>query len=413
MSERLFIGLALCVPIVVNALLRQPLFRPAGLIAAMWAAALLGQELLVPDFVFAHEAGWTILLVVGCFIAGDFWVMYQVRRYGPIALGSGVVPVRRMKIATIACGAFAVVGASWQFALYARHIGGVGELLSAGGAVRALWAEHEISIPFAARVLASFGHAGVVLALTAWSRIGRRWWMALPFLGVIIFSVSLMGRAGLLMMAVGCFLITYYRDVTDDSRDADRRLFRRLLPACAIVAVIFGAGELIRAADDVEVGIEARTFASYAFGGPAALSAWLRPARLGSELAWGAQSFDSIAGILGVKEQVTGIYDDYAQLSVRRDDLGNVYTVVRPLLEDFGLLGACVFMLALGAMAGLVFERMRAGSLAARALMLSLGLYIVFTVITPLSVFNSWILSAITPPLVLARQNVNQLAPEL
>jgi len=401
-SERLLVGLALCVPIALNRLWRRPLFRPAGLMAAVWAALLLGQEIFVPDFVFSEEAAWTILLVVSCFIAGDFWAAYMVRRYDLTAPSVRPTSEPTMKAATLVCGALALAGAVWQFAAYASHVGGIGELFTAGGAVRTLWAEREISIPIYGRVMATFGHAGVVLALTAWSKIGRRWWMALPLVAVIVFSVSIMGRIGILMLAVDVFLITYYRDVAKDARTADRRLFLRFLPALFVVAAIFAGGEVLRASSDLEANVVSRTFASYAFSGPSGLTEWLKSSRIGVEPAWGAQSFDSVAAMIGAKQQLVGVYDDFAQLSVRYDDMGNIYTAVRPLVEDFGLLGACVFMAVFGVAAGFVFERTRAGSLPARALSCALGLYIVFTVITPMTVFSSWILSATIPPLVLA-----------
>jgi oligosaccharide repeat unit polymerase len=307
-----------------------------------------------------------------------------------------------MKAATMACGVLALAGALWQFAAYAAHVGGVAELFTAGGAIRALWTEREITIPFYVRVMATFGHAGVVLALTAWSTIGRRWWMALPLLAVVVFSVSIMGRLGILMLAVDVFLITYYRDVAQDARSADKRLFLRFLPALCAVVAIFSGGEILRSSSDLEANVVTRTFASYAFSGPSGLTEWLKSSRVDSEPAWGAQSFDSVAAMIGAKEQLVGVYDDYAQLSVRHDDMGNIYTVVRPLVEDFGLAGACVFMVLFGLATGFVFERTQTGSLPARALSCALGLYTAFTVIAPLTVFSSWILSAIIPTVVLA-----------
>jgi oligosaccharide repeat unit polymerase len=361
---------------------------------------------LAPDFFFTLHAGSIILAVIGSFAVGDYLLLTVAHRFRQVSVNDHPAytpPLGRIRLATISLGLLSTIGSCWNLLAYARHFGGFSELLSAGNAVRVAFGEHMIAVPFAARAMATTGHAGVVLAAVAWSQFGFRVWMLFPFAAILIFAVSLMGRVGLMMVAVAIFMVAYARDVAlaPEGLKADLRFFRRLIPVAGALLLTFAIGEVLRAIDGTDLLGGARTLCVYAFGGPSALSRWLESSHVGASLALGAQSFDSVASMLGIKEQLVGVYDDYAALSVRKPELGNIYTIVRPLLEDFGLPGACCFMLCLGAVCGLVFERTRQGRLSARALACALGVYVVFSIITPPTVFTSWLLSLALPPLIL------------
>jgi oligosaccharide repeat unit polymerase len=386
------------VPLIANALLRQPVFRPGGLMAAVWSAALLGQEVFAPDFVFSTVASWTILVVIACFVIGDYIIV-------AITPAHSMQHVHRptnenlIRTITIGCGVVSVIGSAWSLVSYVHYFGGITEFATAGNAIRVVFAEREVQLPFIARSMATFGHPGVVLSLVGWSYFGWRWWMSLPFFAVAMFATSQMGRAGVIIVALEGLLAIYYRDIAQ-GKGADSRFVLRILPAAGSVLLLFIGGEIFRASAAVDLPI-ARTFYAYAFSGPSGLTAWLDSAQVGVQPALGRQSFDSLAALLGAKTQLVGVYDDFAQLSVRHADIGNIYTVIRPLVEDFGTVGAAAMMLVLGLIAGVAFEYTRCRSLPARAVAITLGVYIVFSVITPLSVFNSWLLSVALPPAVL------------
>ena len=89
-------------------------------------------------------------------------------------------------------------------------------------------------------------------------------------------------------------------------------------------------------------------FVSYAVGHMHNIDMWYTSYQP-TDLTWGSRTFLGISNILGIEERVQGIYPEF--LNVGKNGffgISNTYTIFRPLVEDFGEVGAMVAMFIMG-----------------------------------------------------------------
>ena len=89
-------------------------------------------------------------------------------------------------------------------------------------------------------------------------------------------------------------------------------------------------------------------FVSYAVGHMHNIDMWYTSYQP-TDLTWGSRTFLGISNILGIEERVQGIYPEF--LNVGKNGffgISNTYTLFRPLVEDFGEVGAMVAMFIMG-----------------------------------------------------------------
>lgn len=89
-------------------------------------------------------------------------------------------------------------------------------------------------------------------------------------------------------------------------------------------------------------------FVTYALGHMHCVDMWYTSYTPG-ELAWGSKTFMGISNLLGLEERVQGIYPEY--LNIGKNGfygISNIYTIFRPLVEDFGEAGTMLVMFMMG-----------------------------------------------------------------
>jgi len=97
-----------------------------------------------------------------------------------------------------------------------------------------------------------------------------------------------------------------------------------------------------------------------AFGGPINLSIWLRETRgVVASPALGAYTFSGVYDILGLHTRVLGLFDDFHTLQSGYST--NIYTIFRPLIEDFTLPGALLLSSLFGFLAQRSYDGVRRG----------------------------------------------------
>ncbi len=193
--------------------------------------------------------------------------------------------------------------------------------------------------------------------------------------GLIAASVVL-GMMGSRMGALygGAFWVAAYLAVASATAPSLRQLERSALAgglASAGLGVL-GISILVMvvryAANFDAVGWRVVLADAFGFGG--AFGIWLDDRGLvASELAAGARSLTRLVGVLGIREApLPTIAVDFTS--------SNIYTVLRDVIEDFGTVGSLVVLGLVGWVGRRAFERARAGSLPAIALLLGV---VVFT----------------------------------
>ena len=141
-------------------------------------------------------------------------------------------------------------------------------------------------------------------------------------------------------------------------------------------------------------------FSIYTFGGVAGFSSYLSDIHsFSSELTYGRYTFSSLYNILGIVKAEPGIYDQYLNISPKKT--ANIYSIFRPLLEDFGYFGMIIWAFFLGFISNFVFYKAINGSMIAISLAISIYIYLMFSFIAPLTQFNSFLLSCFLGPIII------------
>ena len=97
-------------------------------------------------------------------------------------------------------------------------------------------------------------------------------------------------------------------------------------------------------------------FVSYAVGHMHNIDMWYTSYQP-TDLTWGSRTFLGISNILGIEERVQGIYPEF--LNVGKNGffgISNTYTIFRPLVEDFGEVGAMVAMFIMGVIGNMALK---------------------------------------------------------
>lgn len=101
-------------------------------------------------------------------------------------------------------------------------------------------------------------------------------------------------------------------------------------------------------------------FVSYAVGHMHNIDMWYTSYQP-TDLTWGSRTFLGISNILGIEERVQGIYPEF--LNVGKNGffgISNTYTIFRPLVEDFGEVGAMVAMFIMGIIGNMALKAVTA-----------------------------------------------------
>lgn len=89
-------------------------------------------------------------------------------------------------------------------------------------------------------------------------------------------------------------------------------------------------------------------FITYALGHMHCVDMWYT-SYVPTELAWGSKTFMGISNLLGIEERVQGIYPEYINIGKNGFyGISNIYTIFRPLVEDFGEAGTMLVMFLMG-----------------------------------------------------------------
>lgn len=180
---------------------------------------------------------------------------------------------------------------------------------------------------------------------------------ALSMLPIILVMLFCNGKAGFLaslVLWVSAFLMAYfYLYKTAPKFNIKKVVFYVAVFSVVIGALLFTMMLRIGRVDAVTFEIVKDKFMIYAFGEIQAFDCWFSAGRSSIEHSAGVQTFMAIFNTLGIVERAQGVY------GLMPNALGNVYTLFRGIIEDFGVMGGLVFVAVCGCFAGYCFERVR------------------------------------------------------
>ncbi len=105
------------------------------------------------------------------------------------------------------------------------------------------------------------------------------------------------------------------------------------------------------------------------------------PATAGTDL--GVRTFAGVAELAGMAERKSGLYDGTADFTE-----SNIYTAWRPLIEDFGVLGAASFLFAIAFSAGMGWRLLCARRVGGAAVVIAFAIYVIWSPITSIFVYS-------------------------
>jgi oligosaccharide repeat unit polymerase len=254
------------------------------------------------------------------------------------------------------------------------------------------------------RGLSLIAYTGVILALVYYVLYGFRLTLAIPFIAILIMGVAQAARAGTFILLLMILAATFWRDIYEKKKNLFFSLLTRLGVVVLVILVIFIFGLMLReqnfqfSFDDSE---KFRFFKIYAVGALSSFSVFFDGYDFGNDLTYGRYTFASLFQMLGWHQfESFGFYDEYLVIS-DNGDYTNIYTILRSLVEDFGLIFTILISLILGGVLDVIYNCAIRRKLEYLAIIIGIYGYILYSPLAPLTQHNSIVVSWILSPLIL------------
>lgn len=392
----------------------KTLLTPSGTLAATWLVFLLCKAILSPEIFFSYTTHIYVMLMILMFTAGEHTHILLIQRkyqishnYTEHKIHAVVKDLRfklRFKLCIIIIGLMSLLGSLLYAQIITGYFGSFEGMFSAGWAVRGAISGGYIQVPLIVRGLSMLGYSGIILAIVYWIKYRYRYFLVIPFVSMFIFGIVQSGRAGMILVIIQVFLGSYWKDVLGNKKNIEARLIRRVAIPFIFILVFFVGGSMMReqnfSIDFSALTRNLSTFKTYAFGGIGALTSYLDKPNIDS-LGLGRFSFASLYELLGIHKNIMGIYTDYLPISNISGQTSNIYTVIRPTLDDFGLLGYSIYFYIIGFVISIGYEKAKKKDIKAIAFTIVNYSFIIHTPLLPVTVHNAFLVSMLLPQLVI------------
>ncbi|SNB32176.1 Probable transmembrane protein. O-Ag polymerase / Lipid A core - O-antigen ligase / O-Ag chain-length regulator family protein [Flavobacterium psychrophilum] len=402
--------LALILPLITLLFLRKLFSRtylnPTGILCGVWILIVSLESFFAPHFYFSYDVVFYVLIFVLFFFLGELLhsVSSKIGSKKQLFLDLNETYMDRLKKHTIYISVFSFIGAVFYLKAFVDHFGSFQAFFTAGALIRTDLFDGEIAMPFYAVVPMLFSYSAINLAMVYYVKYGFSWFQVIPFLSVLIMSFSQAARAGLVIVIFQILTGIIFRLLLKNDKNVEFKLIKPILLIIPTLFVVFTLVESFRyqnfstSSDRIESTND--SFNVYTFGGVAGFSNYIDNIYpLDKPLTLGRYTFSSLYNVLGIDKAETGIYDQY--LKVSPNNTANIYSIFRPLIEDFGFLGFLIWAFVLGVVSNFCFEKSLKGSLVTLSMSISIYIYLMFSFIAPLTQFNSFILSCVLCPGIL------------
>ena len=259
----------------------------------------------------------------------------------------------------------------------------------------------EIAVPLWVRIPLLFSYSLLLVSAVYYYNYGEVKYMLISALPILIMSIVQNGRAGTLMVVVIIFMAIILCAIVKEHRSNKKTLIKYGTYIAIVGFVIFIGGALLRyrnaEVDDNSFFLD--SFKSYLLGGISAFDTYIhKPDTPG--LGYGRYSFSSLYGLLGIAVNEVGVYTNYLEFN-SEGSTTNIFTALRQMIDDFGFIGASIYMLALGFIGGKEWSRAKRGDHLALSFMLLFYMYLFHTPLLAVTVHNSILFSFFVPAILL------------
>lgn len=393
-------GVALCIPLVTLAVLARAgegtWLAPGALFPLYWSVALIAPILFLPhDPVATGLILWITLAALVVF--GAAAIAGRGGEAEVVGRGAGAV-ARPLAVVTVV---LACIGAAAPLVALERAGYGLAVFTSVH---RLVMAAAALSIgrytetyvpPLASQAALPFLYAapafGGMLAALA-TRNKHKVIALVPFVPPLLMTASQTERTVTIasaMIWVSAYLAS--RLYLGKTAMFTRRHVIAGAVAGALAVMVFFAAAIARLGvtdlsylSDVAIKIQGGFF-----GHARVLSEWFTSAAFNTPASptWGQYTFAGLYDALGVGHRHLGLFSNSVVLA--SGDETNIYTLFRPLIEDFTPLGSLAALGILGGGGGLAYVAVRRGSFRAVPLLAAFYLTVFYSLITSVWIYNS------------------------
>jgi oligosaccharide repeat unit polymerase len=406
--------------LAVASRLLLPTFNPTTLYIAIWAVVLMGSQFL--QFSMAGTiAQWLLVTLCATLLLGAFVgtvPLHTGRRNGTagqhrIAQSRFLLTPRAETVASIAAP-LGTVAAILAAILVARDASlsidpsfSLEQLSSLANAVSINRYDSTEGLPFLVSPLLATSFTACCLAAWFNGVARRRIWRAgaVALLGPLFYSVTTTARTAVLMacvfLAIGWLVSRHatgadHKPIFSTPLRAGAGIF--LIGLLAYLAVVLIA--LLRVgpngiSDPAIMDLVQRKAIVSMTGGPIVMDQWLRESLADPETPALGLGATTVSGLVPGYERAQGVYGDFRVVSPGLQS--NVYTIIRGLVEDFGIGGAYLthFFFGIGSAVVVIYSKRSVG-LATHILVLALyAIAFWSTIISPL-VYGSVVFAIIS-----------------
>lgn len=261
--------------------------------------------------------------------------------------------------------------------------------------------------PWSVRLLIMWVYPAVLLAGISFALApnrARKWLAVTPLVPAVLVGAIFASRAGLLISLI-CWFSAFFA-VRYCQTGGTYALFQRKLVLLSFALLISGllffvaidAVRGFKGGDDLEAGTDAPRLSKYFLGSVPAFASWAHTSEeQGATM--GAYTFAGVFDLLGIRQRQTGVYEEHQTLAGGEDT--NIYTLLRGLIQDFTLPGACLFGVLLGILAGAAARSGSTNHLRRVLVLAGYDAFIIFSPIISLFTYNGLILAWCAAALVL------------
>jgi oligosaccharide repeat unit polymerase len=386
------------------------MISPSALLAGAWALVYTLQTVFAPDMRSSLLATSIIFLITLAFAVGEFIGCGGMKLDKPIGKERTAISsqasddcknARKLKLIVIFFGVFGLMGmveyANVMGLLAARNLN---DLILLPGIARYEVYSGERAIPMYSRIGVLFAYPGTVLALSYYYVYRWRWWLLLPIIGVLLFGMSQAGRAGTMIVLLQLVLSAYLKNVVVLKTKPTRTILKCAVVPGALMTIVFVGGQFLREGfhstgrEDVMRVIY--SLRGYLFGGVSAFSYWIDNVYNWKQLTLGKYSFSSLFSVLGIAPQDDGVYNTYSPIASNGDS-SNLYTAYRSFIDDYSVLGACLFYLMAGIFIASMTRSLTKGKWRLILVLIPMFSWLAFSPMYSITYFNSFLLSCFLP----------------
>jgi oligosaccharide repeat unit polymerase len=413
-------GFAFGLMLTVSAIIRltSPLgaLSPSFFLSSSWTFVYGLQTIFASDMISSYIATFTIFAITLSFVVGEVLgcgglkikkVNFNISRKNLNDKKNYIRKKNFLKRIVIVFGILSIFGSiQYAHALGLFDANSLDELISLPGIARVAIFSGEINVPFSSRVGFLLAFSGVVLSLSYYFLYSWHWYLSFPLVSVVLMGLSQAGRAGTIIVIMQILTVIYFKHVVNNNGIKIKFMLKLSMILTIIILIVFIGGQLQREGfSSNEVGEALRVLESlrgYLFGGVSAFSTWLVNFNIFTFPTLGRYSFSSLFNFLGLYEQAPGIYNEYSAIS-EYNETSNIYTAYRSFIDDFTILGACLFYLIAGYLIANKTTRFIAGDRAYISIIIPIFSWLLWSPMASITYFNSFLLSCFIPYIIVKK----------